>query len=132
MKVPKYVYFIVSTSLEKKQLQAFFKRERKLSNMFRFKDRVPYNLVSGVAYEYTCGRYNSSYYGETERHLKARSGEHIVISPFTFKKTKPSKESSIRGHILQCDNNPLFDEFTILPHGNKKYVLNSTRFNVIG
>ena len=31
-----------------------------------------------------------------QRHLKVRSGEHIGISPLTFKKTKPSKESSIR------------------------------------
>ena len=67
--------------------------------MFRFKDRVPYDLVSGVVYEYTCGRFNSSYYVETERHSTVRSGEHKGISPLTFKKTKPSKESSIRDHL---------------------------------
>ena len=76
-----------------------------------------------MVYEYTCGRCNSSYYGETERHLKVRSGEHIGISPLSFKKTKPSKEGSIRDHLLQCGNNPSFDEFTILAHGNKKYLL---------
>ena len=105
------------------KLQVIFKNERKLSNMFRFKDRVPYDLVSGVVYEYTCGRCNSSYYGDTERHLKVRSGEHIGISPLTFKKMKPSKESSIRDHLLECDNNPSFDQFTICAHGNKKYLL---------
>ena len=104
-------------------LQVIFKNERKLSNMFRFKDCVPYDLVSGVVYEYTCGRCNSSYYGETERHLKVSSSEHIGISPLTFKKTKPSKESSIHDHLLECDNNLSFDEFTILAHGNKKYLL---------
>ena len=81
------------------------------------------DLVSGVVYEYTCGRCNSSCYCETERHLKVRSRKHIGISPLTFKKTKPPKESSIRDHLLQCDNNPSFDEFTILAHGNKKYLL---------
>ena len=121
--------------------------------MFRFTDHVP-----GVVYEYTCGRCNSSYFGNTERHLKVRSSEYIGISPLTFKKTEPSKESSIRDYLLQCDNNPSFDEFTILAHGNKKYLLGikesllikrdqpvlktktlvplryiySTRFNVIG
>ena len=105
------------------KLQVIFKSERKLSNMFRFKSCVPYNLVSGVVYEYTCGRCNSSYYGETEGHLKVRSGEHIGISPLTFKKTKLSKETSIRDHLLQCDNNLSFDEFTILKHGNQKYLL---------
>ena len=83
---------------------------------------VPYHLVSGAVYEYTCGRCNSSYYGETERHLKVESDEHIGISPLAFKKTKPSKESSIHDHLLECDNNPSFDEFTILAHGNKKYL----------
>ena len=71
------------------KLQVIFKNKRKLSIMFRFKDRVPYDLVSRVVYEYTFSRCNSSYYGETERHLKVRSGEHIGISPLTFKKTKP-------------------------------------------
>ena len=105
------------------KLQVIFKNERKLSNMFRFKDRVPYNLVSGVVYEYTCGRCSFSYYGETERHLKVRSGKHIGISPPTFKKTKPSNESSIRDHLLECENNPSFDKFTVLAHGNKKYLV---------
>ena len=81
--------------------------------MFRFKDRGAYDLVSGVFYEYTCDKCNSLYYGEMQRHLKVRSGEHIGISPLTFKKTKPSKESSISDHLLHCDNNPSFDELTL-------------------
>ena len=105
------------------KLQVIFKNKRKLSNMFRFKDLVPYDLVSGVVYEYMSGRCNSSYYGETERHLKVRYGEHIGILSLTFKKTKPSKESSICEHLLECDNNHSFDEFTILAHRNKKYLL---------
>ena len=91
--------------------------------MFRFKDCVTYDLVSVVVYECTSARCSSFYYGETERHLKVRSGENIGISPLTFKKKKPSKEISIRDHLLECDNNHSFDEFTILAHGNKKYVL---------
>ena len=73
------------------KLQIVFKSQRKLSNVFRFKDRLPFDLVSGVVYKYTCGRCNSNYYGEMDRHLKVRSGEHIGISPLKFKKTKPSK-----------------------------------------
>ena len=34
-----------------------------------------------------------------------------------------SKENSILDHLLQFDNNPSFDEFTILAHRNKKYLL---------
>ena len=29
----------------------------------------------------------------------------------------------MRDHFLQFDNNPYFDGLTILPHGNKKYLL---------
>ena len=104
-------------------LQVTFKNKRKLSNIFRFRDCLLYNLVPGVVYEYTCGGCSSSYYGETDRHFKVRLCKHIRISPLTFKKMKPSKESSIHDHLLQCDNNPSFDEFTILAYRNKKYVI---------
>ena len=86
------------------KLQIVFKSQRKLSNDFRFKDRLPSTLVSGVVYKYTCGRCNSTYYGETNRHLKVRSEEDIGIPPLPFKKTKPSKESAIRDHLLNCNN----------------------------
>ena len=107
---------VMKNNLNCCKLQVIFKNDRKLSNVFRF-----YDLVSGVVYEYTCGRCNSSYYGETERHLKVSSGEHIGISPLAFKKTKSSKESSIRDHLLECCSNPSFDEFTILAHGKSIY-----------
>ena len=70
-----------------------------------------------------CGKCNSTYYGETDRHLKVKSGEHIGISPLTFKKTKPSKESAIHYHLLNCNNIVSFEEFTILTNGNNKLVL---------
>ena len=59
------------------KLQTVFKSQTKLANISRFKDRLPFDLVSGLVYKYTCGRCNSSYCGETDRHLKVRSGEHI-------------------------------------------------------
>ena len=105
------------------KLQTVFKSKRKLSNVFRIKDRLRSDLVCGVVYKYTCSRCNSTYYGETDRHLKVRSGEHIGMSPLTFKKTKPSKESTIRDHLLNCNNTPSFEEFTILTNGNNKFDL---------
>ena len=105
------------------KLQIVFKRQRKLSNAFCFKDRLPSDLVSGVVYKYTCGRCNSTYYGKADRHLKVRSGEHIGISPLTFKKTKPAKESPIRDHLLNCNNIPSFEKFTILANRNNKFNL---------
>ena len=66
---------------------------------------------------------NFSYYSETDTHLKVRSVEHIGIPPLTFRKVKPSKESAIRDHLLNCNNIPSFDEFTILACGHHKYIL---------
>ena len=85
------------------KLQIVFKIQRKPS-VFQFKDRLSFDLVSGVGYKYTCGRSNSFCYGETDKHLNVRSGEHIGISPVTFGKIKPSKESAFRDHLLICNN----------------------------
>ena len=73
--------------------------------------------MSGVLHEYTCGRCNYFYL------VKVRSGEHIGISTLTFRKTKPSKESSIHDYLLQGGDNPCFGEFTIKGQGDKKYLL---------
>ena len=63
------------------------------------------------------------YYREADRHLKVMSREHVGISHLAFKKTKPSKESLIRDHLLNCNNIASFEEFTILTKGDNKFVL---------
>ena len=63
---------------------------------------------------------NASYYGETDRHLKIRSGEDIGISPWTFKKVKSSAESSISDQFLFCNHD---HSFTILALGTHKFLL---------
>ena len=105
------------------KLQIVIKIQRKLVNVFQFKDCLPFDLVSGVLDKYMCGRCNSFRYYETYRHLKVRSGEHIGILPLAFRKGKPSKESAFRDHLLNCNNVPSFDEFTILAYGHHKYIL---------
>ena len=37
--------------------------------------------------------------------------------------TKLSNESTICDHLLNCNDIPYFDEFTILGNGNNKFVL---------
>ena len=83
------------------KLQIDFKSQRKLPNVFRFKDRLPSDLVSGVVYKYMCGRCNCTYYGEPNRHLKVRSGEHIGISPLTLSKTIKGERNSRPSFELQ-------------------------------
>ena len=78
-------------------------------------------------YKFQCRRCNASYYGETDKHLKGRPGEHISNSPLTFvKKNKPSTKSSKHDHLLFCNHDPSFDDFTILAQGTNKFLLEIT------
>ena len=105
------------------KLEIVFKFQTRLSNSFRYKDSILKDLISGVVYKFQCGLYNESYYCENIRHLDIRSGEHIGVSPFTGKKVKLSNNSAICDHLLHCNFLPSFDNFSVLAHGNKKYLL---------
>ena len=59
--------------------EVIFKCQTRLSNSFRYKDRILKDLISGVVYKLQCGLWNESYYGESIRHLDIRSGEHIGV-----------------------------------------------------
>ena len=100
-----------------------FKSRRRLSSQFHFKEPLLYDLSSDVVYKYTCGRSNSSFYGETDRHLRVRGGEHIGLSPLTFKKFEPSKESAVRDNLLFCDNEHSFEEFSVLAKTSSNFSL---------
>ena len=105
------------------RLQVIFKSQNKLCNNFHFKDPVPQILTSGVVYKFQCGLCNESYYGECVRHLAVRSGEHIGISPLTSKRVQPRKDSAVCHHLLNCNYSPTFEDFSVLCHDNKKYLL---------
>ena len=62
-------------------------------------------------------------YGESIRHLDIRSGEHMGVSPRTAKKVKPIKSNAVGDHLLHCSYLPSFDNFSILAHENKKFLL---------
>ena len=101
-----------------RKLQIVFKSENKLAKTFRFKDRIPKELTSGVVYKFQCGPCNESYYGECVRQLNVRIGEHIGISPLTRKKVEP-KGSAASDHLLLCNHSPSFENFSVLTKENK-------------
>ena len=105
------------------KLQVIFKSQNKLCNNFCFKDPVPQILTSGVVYKFQCGLCNESYYGECVRHLAVRSGEHIGISPLTNKRVQPRKDSAVCYHLLNCNYSQTFEDFSVLCHKNKNYLL---------
>ena len=105
------------------KLEIVFKCQTRLSHSFRYKDPIPKDFISAAVYKFQCGLCNESYYGESIRHLDIRSGEHIGVSPLTGKKIKPSNNSAICDHLLHCNFLRSFDNFSVLAHENKKYLL---------
>ena len=72
-------------------------------------------------YKFQCGRRDASYYGETDRHLKVRSGEHF---PINFLKQLRSQLGVQYGdHLLFFNYDPSFDDFAILDQGTNKFLL---------
>ena len=70
-----------------------------------------------------CGLCTESYYGECVRHFPVRSGEHIDTSPLTNKRVQPRKDSASCHHLLNLNYSPTFEDFSVLCHENKKYLL---------
>ena len=46
------------------KIKVLFESTTPLSNFFRFKDKVPFNLRSNAVYKFSFGRCNATYYGE--------------------------------------------------------------------
>ena len=104
------------------ELQIVFKNEARSGNNFYFKDQIPKDLTSDVVYEFQCRLCNESRYGECIRHLNVKLGEHIGKSPLTRKQVKP-KNSSVADHLLLCNHSASDDDFSILTHENKNFLL---------
>ena len=45
------------------------------------------------------------------------------MSPLTGKKLKPIKNSAVRDYLPHCNYSPSFDNFSILAHENKNFLL---------
>ena len=99
-------------------VEIVFKCQARLSNSFGNKDPIPKDIISVVVYKFQCGLCNESYYGES-----IGPGEHIGVSPLTGKKVKPLKNSAFCDHLPHCNFLPSFDNFGVLAHENKKYLL---------
>ena len=76
-----------------------------------------------MVYKFQCGLCNESYYGKCFRHLAVRSGEHIGILLLTNKSVQPRKDSAACHYLLNCNYSPTFEDFSVLCHENKKYLL---------
>ena len=80
MNVRSRLYICFNKTLPQCNIKAIFPSKNRLSNLFRFKDSIPKELRSHLVYYIFSSYCNIIYYGETERHLSARSGQHLSLS----------------------------------------------------
>ena len=113
----------ISKSLKSCKLQIIFQTGNRLKNYFRFKDRVPETLQSNFVYKFKCGSYTASYYGKTYRHMKVRVSEHHRLSPRTGKRVKGMLSTSVRDHMLDCDQRVAWEDFSIIGRESNHYLL---------
>ena len=91
--------------------------------MFRFKDSIPKELRSHIVYKFLCSNCNITYYGETERHLNVRSGEHLSLSALTGKRVNNDKKSAVKDHCLFNNHDNTFEDFSILAYESNPFKL---------
>ena len=88
----------------------------KIKNYFSYKDPIPDDMKSFLVYKFNCASCNTSYIGETTRHLKTRIDEHI----------KRDKQSHIFKHLssdINCFNSYKRDSFKIIDTAKHKFDL---------
>ena len=96
----------------------------KIKNHFAYKDPIPNDLESFLAYKLTCASYSSSYIGETCRHLKSRIDGHI----------KKDNKSHIFKHLHSSTT--CFDLynslcFKIIDKAKSKFNVKIKEFNIL-
>ena len=86
-----------------------------LGSLFRFKERLPTELLSSVVYKYSCARCASgTYVGSTIRATHMRIAEHRGRSYRTGELLQNPHKSSIRDHVLKCCKTVSTSDFSIL------------------
>ena len=127
LEIKKRLQNVIERTLPYCKLKVIFKSPSKIVDHFHFNDVIPKNLCSGIVYSFKCNSCNAIYYGKTKRHscsaiyygkrkrhFYVRAAEHMGISHLTNKRLKNVKQSAISDHVLTCDCNINFNDFTIL------------------
>ena len=117
----KRFYNLVSKSLPQCNMKVIYLSKNRLSSIFKCKDSIPLHLHSHLIYKFHCSDCNINYYGETERHLKIRTGEHISKSPLTRKRGNNNKKSSVKDRCLFSGHLFSFEDCTVLNYEPHKF-----------
>ena len=114
LEIKKRLQNTIDRTLPYCKVKVIFKPPSKIANHFHFNDVLPKKLCSSIAYSFKCNSCNAIYYYKIKRHLYIRVAEHMGISHLTNKRLKNVKQLAISYHLLTCDCNINFNDFTIL------------------
>ena len=117
------LYNCFNKTLPQCNIKVIFQSKNHLSNLFRFKGSIPKELCSHIVYRFLCTNCNITYYGETERHLNARSGEHLSLPALTGKRVNNNKKSAFKDHCLFFNHVGSFEDFSILTYESNPFKL---------
>ena len=117
----KRLYKLVSKSLPISNIKDIFQSKNWLSRFLEFKDSISLYLRSHLIYRFQYSNCNITYYGETERHLKGRAGEHISTSPLMGKSVSSNKNFSVKYYCLFLGHVCSFEDFTLLKYESPKF-----------
>ena len=102
------------------KLRIILDNSNTIASMFRFKDRLPNMLCSGIVYKYSCGDCGATYVGKSQRHLKTRISEHRGLSVRTGQQLSRPAFSNIRDHAWQKEHRIKDENFKIIERSYNK------------
>ena len=105
---------IVSKNYPHLNLRLIFTNSFTVSSFFRFKDRVPTELVSNAVYLFKCRQCSIQYIGETSRHIITRVCDHKGISSRTGRPLTKPGNSRILEHSTSCNHSIGLSDFKVL------------------
>ena len=106
------------------QFNLTFSNPLTIGSLFKFKDRLPELMRSGVVYEFNCPKCNlGKYVGCTSRLLKVRIDSHRGVSHRTGINLSNKEFSAIRSHCLKCRHIIGYTDFKILAQVQKRSAL---------
>ena len=117
------LYNCFNKTLTQCNIKVIFQSKNRLSNLFRFKDSIPKKLRFHIVYKFLFNNCNITCYGETERHLNVRSGEHLHLSALTGKRVNNNTKSAVKDHCLFFNRVGSFEDFSILTYESNPFKL---------
>ena len=79
LQVKKRLIWLIKQCYPTLKLEVIYTSPKRISSLFRFKDKLPSLICSSVVSCYKCPGCHASYYGKTTRNLVVRCREHLGI-----------------------------------------------------